>query len=212
MKHFFIIFSAVLCLSLSACVQRRVPRSFQYTPKTQTPRCHQETMIAVYDEQGTFQLPGCVNYTPAPESNIAPSLSIDYDAPNNTLETSGDYFEAPINSLETSGSYSEPQTPQPEDTPEVEEEINPDDIPGEFPSVFNNKYAGNQVVMQNLNTRVLAYCRGTEEQIETCVERLQNSCYKPITEIPQMSGKYDALQSGTYPTRRWRKGEYVPRW
>lgn len=83
---------------------------------------------------------------------------------------------------------------------------------GGFPYVENNKYFRNQVVMENLNTRVLAYCRGTAAEIEACVSRLEMSCYTRLTEIPYMSAKYDLLKRGTYPTRRWRSGENVPRW
>lgn len=86
------------------------------------------------------------------------------------------------------------------------------DAEGAFPFVENNKYYKNQVVMENLNTRVLAYCRGTPEDIADCVTRLEQSCYTRITEIPHMAAKYDFLKIGTYPTRRWRNGENVPRW
>lgn len=82
----------------------------------------------------------------------------------------------------------------------------------DFPQVPNNKYDANQVILENLNTRVLAYCRGTEAEIDACVAVLENSCYVRITEIPQMAAKYDFLKIGTYPTRRWRNGENVPRW
>ncbi len=82
----------------------------------------------------------------------------------------------------------------------------------EFPSVPNNKYDVNQVTMENLNTRVLAFCRGSEQEIEECVATLEASCYRRISEIPQVAAKYDLLKTGTYPTRRWREGEKVPRW
>ena len=83
---------------------------------------------------------------------------------------------------------------------------------GGFPYVENNKYFPNQVVMEHLNTWVLAFCRGSEYEIEDCVARLEMSCYTRINEIPYMAAKYDTLKTGTYPTRRWRNGENVPRW
>ncbi len=95
---------------------------------------------------------------------------------------------------------------------EDEPEINPDDIEGEFPYVKNNKYYKNQVVMQNLQTRVLAYCRGDENAIEDCVKRLECSGYTQLRNVPTMPAKYDPLRKGAYPTRRWREGETVPRW
>lgn len=82
----------------------------------------------------------------------------------------------------------------------------------EFPLVPDNKHYQPQVIMENLNTRVLAYCRGSEEEIEECVSMLENSCYTRISEVPYMAAKYDMLKIGTYPTRRWREGETVPRW
>lgn len=87
-----------------------------------------------------------------------------------------------------------------------------DDIEGSFPEVEDNKYGNRQVIFQNLKTRVLAYCRGSDEQIAKCIEKLECSGYVRLTDIPHMSAKYDILQKGTYPTRRWRKGESVPRW
>ncbi len=81
-----------------------------------------------------------------------------------------------------------------------------------YPEVPDNKHYQPQVIMENLNTRVLAYCRGSEEEIEECVSMLENSCYTRISEIPHLAAKYDTLKTGTYPTRRWREGEVVPRW
>ncbi len=82
----------------------------------------------------------------------------------------------------------------------------------DFPQIPNNKYDANQVVMENLNTRVLAYCRGSVEEIESCVETLENSCYIKVSDIPKLPAKHDFLQTGTYPTRRWRNGDAVSRW
>lgn len=95
---------------------------------------------------------------------------------------------------------------------EDEEEINPDDIEGEFPSVENNKYHKKQIVMQNLQTRVIAYCRGDEDAMEECVKRLECSGYTQLRNVPTLPAKYDLLRKGSYPTRRWREGENVPRW
>lgn len=100
-----------------------------------------------------------------------------------------------------------------ENEKEVEEEdVNVDELEGEFPEVEDNKYGRKQVLFQNLKTRVLAYCRGDDEQIAKCIEKLECSGYIRLTEIPYMSAKYDILQKGAYPSRRWRKGENVPRW
>ena len=130
-----------------------------YYGEPAVPQCAAETTVAVYDSQGMYQVPGCVDYT------------MSYGS-----------------------------------------EINPDSIEGEFPSVEDNKYGTGEVIMQNLNTRVIAYCRGTPIEVESYVNRLENSCYRRLNEIPSIPAKYDILKPGSYPTRRWREGELVPRW
>lgn len=164
------------------------PQAVQNDEKTDffgnSPQCRQETQVAIYDDQGTFVVPGCVDYDQLYTENVQ--------------------------------EFSESQEPVEEqavvEEKEVLEEDDQNEQDADFPSVPNNKYKPNQVVMENLNTRVLAYCRGTEEEIETCVKRLQKSCYVKVSEIPYMAAKYDRVTTGTYPTRRWRNGEGVPRW
>lgn len=152
MKHKFLIIGAFTTCLLSGCY-------FNYgaSPFGSFPICRSETTVAVYDKNGAYEIPGCIDYK-----------MVDREE-----------FEAYMD---------------------------------EFPYVENNKYHSNQVVMENLNTRVLAYCRGTEMEIAYCVERLEMSCYTRINEIPYMPARYDFLKQGTYPTRRWRNGENVPRW
>ena len=101
-----------------------------------------------------------------------------------------------------------------DETYEVEddEEINPDEIEGDFPYVVDNKHPRKQVVMQNLQTRVLAYCRGDDNAINDCISRLECAGYTQLRNVPTMPAKYDKLRKGSYPTRRWREGETVPRW
>lgn len=103
---------------------------------------------------------------------------------------------------------------EPTETPaaEEDEEINPDEIEGEFPDVVNNKYQRRQVVMQNLQTRVLAYCRGTDDEMNDCIARLECAGYTQLRNVPTLPAKYDILKKGSYPSRRWRNGENVPRW
>ena len=66
-------------------------------------------------------------------------------------------------------------------------DVNPDDIEGEFPDVENNKYNKKQVIMQNLESRVLAFCRGSKKAIETCVERLCSAGFTRITNVNQVT-------------------------
>ncbi|MBR1825626.1 MAG: hypothetical protein IJ770_03470 [Alphaproteobacteria bacterium] len=149
MKYINLLLIGLCALFFAACTYIEQPGELTWWRKTRPyARCHQETTIAVYDNDGMFTLPGCVDY---------------------------------------------------------------DIIEGEFPYVENNKYP-DEVVYQNLNSRVLAYCRGTPAQIEYCVNRLEGSCYVPLSEIPKVPAKYDTLKRGTYPERRWHEGDTVPRW
>ena len=141
-----------------------VPQNMNYAS---VPYCRNETTVAVYDELGTYQIPGCVEYD-------TPEIRAD------KISDDGD--------------------------------IDPNDIPGSFPAVENNKYVQNQVIMQNLNSRVLAYCRGSDSEIAYCIQRLENSCYVRLSDIPKVTAKYDTLRRGAYPARRWHEGDVVPRW
>ncbi len=144
--------------------------------------------------------------------------------PQNAENIADDYAyascqeETTIVVYDDAGAYQVPGCVMPINTPVYEvcededEEINPEDIEGEFPDVVDNKYFKNQVVMQNLQTRVLAYCRGDEDEIEECVKRLECAGYTQLKNVPTMAAKYDLLKKGSYPTRRWRNGESVPRW
>ena len=91
-------------------------------------------------------------------------------------------------------------------------DINPDEIEGEFPDVENNKYNKKQVILQNLESRVLAFCRGSKKAIDVCVERLSCAGFTRISNVPRLPAKYDLAPNKGYPARRWREGESVPRW
>ena len=60
-------------------------------------------------------------------------------------------------------------------------------------------------------TKVLCYDQQGQSAVE-CAERFRAEGYVLVTDIPQFAGQYDFLREGTYPARRWRKDEYVPRW
>jgi hypothetical protein len=150
MKHNNLLLVGLCALIFMGCAVIDPPGKLTEWRKTRPyAHCHQEITVAVYDKNGMFTLPGCMDY---------------------------DLYD------------------------------------GFFPQVENNKYVNNEVVYQNLNSRILAYCRGTPEQIEYCVNRLEGSCYIPLTEIPKVPAKYDKLKRGIYPERRWHEGDVVPRW
>ena len=60
-------------------------------------------------------------------------------------------------------------------------------------------------------TQVLCYDRDCESAVN-CAQDFRAKGYVLITDLPQQPAKYDFLRKGTYPTRRWRNGETVPRW
>lgn len=177
----------------------------------------------------------CVEIEPEPYSDQQPAPSIQYAEPQmqqpqyvepQAVEYVDEYAYQPclqettVVVYDDAGAYQVPGCVMTAEAPMVEnssdeneaEEIDPDDIEGEFPHVVNNKYMPRQVVMQNLQTRVLAYCRGTDDEMNECISRLECAGYTQLRNVPTMPAKYDILKKGTYPTRRWRNGETVPRW
>lgn len=145
MNKFKFLLPALCALISSGC-------SYLYYHTT-TPRCKVETTIAIYDENGRYTLPGCIEY------------------------------EEPLG----------------------------EDMSGTFPGVVDNKFP-KEVVLENLSTRVLAYCRGTEAQIGQCMSRMMAANYVPVHEIPKVPASHDVLKRGRYPERRWHEGDVVPRW
>ena len=201
MIKFYKIFGALLAmLSFSACVEiEPEPRSagqsapsVQYAePQMQQPQYVEPQAVEYVDE---YAYSPCLQETTVVVYDDAGA----YQVPGCVMTS-----EAPM--LESASGETE-------DENDEDEEINPDDIEGEFPHVTNNKYMPRQVVMQNLQTRVLAYCRGTDDEINECISRLECAGYTQLRNVPTMPAKYDILKKGTYPTRRWRNGETVPRW
>lgn len=177
----------------------------------------------------------CVEIEPEPYSDQQPAPNMQYAEPQmqqpqyvepQAVEYVDEYAYQPclqettVVVYDDAGAYQVPGCVMTAEAPMVEnssdenedEEIDPDDIEGEFPHVVNNKYMPRQVVMQNLQTRVLAYCRGTDDEMNECISRLECAGYTQLRNVPTMPAKYDILKKGTYPTRRWRNGETVPRW
>ena len=60
-------------------------------------------------------------------------------------------------------------------------------------------------------TQILCYDLPGESAVQ-CAENFRAAGYVLVTDIPQVSANYDFLRKNTYPTRRWRGGEVVPRW
>ena len=185
MKNICTILTVLTGILLAGCVEiSDRPYEKKRLVEKYYPQCRKETTVAIYDEQGTYEVPGCIDYyypEEVGEDAELPSVRKIKRTVKRTTKT----------------------------IPQAEEEINIDEK--EFPHVERNKYV-DEVVLENQNTGVLAYCRGTEKEIEVCVSRLENSCYVRLEDIPRFAAKYDYLKTGTYPTRRWREGEHFPRW
>lgn len=208
MKNTYTILAVLTGFLLVGCVEiSDRPYEQKRLVEQYVPHCRQETTIAVYDDQGKFEIPGCVDYYYPQEQETA-------------AEEEPDEYE--IVEVSETKAPKTPETPQSKKIkrivkkttktiPQFEEETDVSAVEGEFPDVPRNKYI-TEVVLENQNTHVLAYCRGTQKEIEICVSRLENSCYVRIEDIPRFAAKYDRLKTGTYPTRRWREGEYFPRW
>ena len=84
--------------------------------------------------------------------------------------------------------------------PPVEHKI----VPFEGPDV---------IALQNLKSRVLAYCYDSSDMwAEECAVKLEQEGYVRLKDIPSSPAEFDFLKSDTYPTRRWRREDRVPRW
>lgn len=71
----------------------------------------------------------------------------------------------------------------------------------------------NYIGLQNLTTRTVVYCYdGSNHSAEECATYYETQGFTRFRDIPSRSAKYDFLTVDTYPTRRWRDGEYFPRW
>lgn len=78
---------------------------------------------------------------------------------------------------------------------------------------FVPQYEENTVVLQNLKTRTLVYCYNSEEvSADECAEKFEKDGFVRLRDIPKFPAEYDFLKADTYPTRRWRKDEKIPRW
>lgn len=67
--------------------------------------------------------------------------------------------------------------------------------------------------LQNLESRIIVYCYNSATvTTEQCAKEFENRGYVRLTDIPRLPAEYDFLKSDTYPARRWRKDEKIPRW
>ena len=154
---------------------------------------HMKPMQVEYAPQEYVQVPTC----PMDEVTV-PLNQLELAKVEGIYEPDADVNEDEVNAVEA-------QKGEPWD-------IDPNDIEGDFPEIEDNKHNKNQVIMQNLETRTLAFCHGTEEMIDACVKQLSCMGFEKITNVPRVPAKYDLAPTKGYPARRWREGESVPRW
>lgn len=69
------------------------------------------------------------------------------------------------------------------------------------------------IALENLQTRVVAYCHDSAVfSAEECALDLERRGFVRLTDIPKVTADKDFLTTGTYPTRRWRETDRIPRW
>ena len=82
-----------------------------------------------------------------------------------------------------------------------------------FMGISKAEYEDFYIGLQDLRSRTVVYCYDNDEySAEECASYYETQGYTRFRDIPSRSAKYDFLTVDTYPTRRWRTGEYSPRW
>ena len=74
-------------------------------------------------------------------------------------------------------------------------------------------YQHQVIALENLNSRVIAYCYATPEfSAEECAAELEGYGYVRLNDIPRFTASDSRLNNTGYPTRRWREDNVVSRW
>ena len=74
-------------------------------------------------------------------------------------------------------------------------------------------YQESMIGLQDLQSRTLVYCYASKAYtVEQCARKFEEKGFVRLTNIPRFPAQYDTLKADTYPTRRWRKDEKIPRW
>lgn len=69
------------------------------------------------------------------------------------------------------------------------------------------------IALEDLRTRVIAYCYASAEfSAEECALDLERSGFVRLTDVPRVTADKDFLTTGSYPSRRWRETDRIPRW
>ena len=74
-------------------------------------------------------------------------------------------------------------------------------------------YKQNVIALENLKTRIIAYCYASQDfSAEDCAHDLEQKGFVRLKDVPRVTADKDFLTTGTYPTRRWRETDVIPRW
>ena len=69
------------------------------------------------------------------------------------------------------------------------------------------------IILQQPVTREVFYCESTTGvPADICSAELEENGFVRLTDKPTFTGKDDIPQKGSYPTRRYRDKQDVPRW
>lgn len=69
------------------------------------------------------------------------------------------------------------------------------------------------IILQQPVTREVFYCESTSGvPADICAAELEENGFVRLTDKPTFTGKDDIPQKGSYPTRRYRDKQDVPRW
>lgn len=71
------------------------------------------------------------------------------------------------------------------------------------------------ITLRHNFTRAVVRCpysyQNPNQHLE-CAQELEAQGYVKIEQTAHLPAKYDFAVEGSYPTRRWREGEVIPRW
>lgn len=69
------------------------------------------------------------------------------------------------------------------------------------------------IALEDLKTHLIAYCHSSDDfSAEECAADLERRGFVRLTDVPKVTADKDFLTTGSYPSRRWRETDRIPRW